>query len=142
MSLAMISSFTGLKASVIEISHCCERAGPSYLMNIHLFLYVTAEDVKIHLKVLRDLYIRKTKPQAKKSGSGYKHLPVRKQHIIDRLKFLEPYRRVGSPPWPDWRNPTCSQWSQCSRKEGKPKAPHQNQSQGLTVPQGRTRDRR
>ena len=61
------------------------------------FLYVTAEDVKIHLKVLRDLYMRKTKPEAKKSGSGYEHLPVRMQHIIDRLKFLEPSRHVGRP---------------------------------------------
>ena len=61
------------------------------------FFYVTAEDVKIHLKVLRDLYMRKTKPEAKKSGSGYEHLPVRTQHIIDRLKFLETYRRVGRP---------------------------------------------
>ena len=33
----------------------------------------------------------------KKSGSGYEHLPVRMQHIIDRLKFLEPYRHVGRP---------------------------------------------
>ena len=39
--------------------------------------------------------MRKTKPEAKKSGSGYEHLPVRTQHIIDRLKFLETYRRVG-----------------------------------------------
>ena len=39
----------------------------------------------------------KTKPEAKKSGSGYEHLPVRTQHIIDRLKFLEPYRRIGRP---------------------------------------------
>ena len=61
------------------------------------FFYVTAEDVKIHLKVLRDLYMRKTKPEAKKSGSGYEHLPVRTQHIIERLKFLQPYRRVGRP---------------------------------------------
>ena len=66
-------------------------------MNVHLFLYVTAADVKIHLKVLRDLYMRKTKPEAKKSGSGYEHLPVRTPHIIDRLKFLEPYRRIGRP---------------------------------------------
>ena len=41
--------------------------------------------------------MRKTKPEAKKSGSGYEHLPVRTQHIIDRLKFLETYRRVGRP---------------------------------------------
>ena len=41
--------------------------------------------------------MRKTKPEAKKSGSGYEHLPVRTQHIIDRLKFLEPYRCVGRP---------------------------------------------
>ena len=39
----------------------------------------------------------KTKPEAKKSGSGYKHLPARMQHIIDRQKFLEPFRRVGRP---------------------------------------------
>ena len=69
-----------------------------YLMNVHIFLYVTAEDVKIHLKVLRDLYMRKTKPEAKESGSGYEHLPVRAKHIIDRLKFLEPYRRVSRAP--------------------------------------------
>ena len=83
--------------SVIKISHCCKRVRPSFLMNVHLFLYVTAEDVKIHLKVLRDLYMRKTKPEAKKSGSGYEHLPVRTQNIIDRLKFQEPYRRFGRP---------------------------------------------
>ena len=41
--------------------------------------------------------MRKTKPEAKKSGSGYEHLPVRMQHIIDRLKFLEPSRHVGRP---------------------------------------------
>ena len=41
--------------------------------------------------------MRKTKPEAKKGGSGYEHLPVRTQHIIDRLKLLEPYRRVGRP---------------------------------------------
>ena len=65
-------------------------------MSIFCF-FVTAEDVKIHIKVLRDLYMRKTKPEAKKSGSGYEHLPVRTQHIIDRLKFLETYRLVGRP---------------------------------------------
>ena len=39
----------------------------------------------------------KTKPEAKKSGSGYEHLPARTQHIINRLKFLEPYCCVGRP---------------------------------------------
>ena len=41
--------------------------------------------------------MRKTKPEARKSCSGYEHLPFRTQHIIDRLKFLEPYSRVGRP---------------------------------------------
>ena len=64
---------------------------------LSFFFYFTAEDVKIQLKVLRDLYMRKTKPEAKKSSSGYEHLPVRTQNIIDRLKFLEPYRCAGRP---------------------------------------------
>ena len=66
-------------------------------MNVHLFLYVTADDVKAHLKIRRDLYMCKTKPEAKKSGSGYEHLPAMTQHIIDRLKFLEPYHRIRRP---------------------------------------------
>ena len=66
-------------------------------MNVHLFLYVTADDVKAHLKILRALYMRKTKPEAKKSAGGYEHLPARRQHIIDRLKFLEPFGPIGRP---------------------------------------------
>ena len=30
-------------------------------------------------------------------GEKERHLPVRTQHIIDRLKFLETYHRVGRP---------------------------------------------
>ena len=53
-------------------------------MNVHLFLYVTADNVKAHPKLPRDLYMCKTKPETKRSSSGYEHLLARTQHIIER----------------------------------------------------------
>ena len=57
------------------------------------FFLLSAKDVETQIKTLRDLYMRKTKGE-NKSGSGLEHLSPRTRHVVLRLQFLEPWRRV------------------------------------------------
>ena len=58
-----------------------------------MFFLLSAKDFETHIKTLRDLYMRKTKGE-NKSGSGLEHLSPRTGHVVLRLQFLEPWRRV------------------------------------------------
>ena len=80
------------------------------------FFLLSAKDVETHIKTLRDLYMRKTKGE-NKSGSGLEHLSPRTRHVVLRLQFMEPWRRVTRATYSTLPMPSAAAAAETSSEE-------------------------